>query len=93
MATNLRLDYEAASSQARIVEGLADSIDGILKDLVSNVEANVNNNSVWSGVSAGSFMTKWNECADNFNSFVNHVKTIQQKIDYTASEVSTFDNI
>lgn len=93
MATNLRLDYEAASAQARVVEGLADSINSILKDLVSQVESNVNNNSVWSGVSANNFMSKWNECAANFDAFVNHVKSIQQKIDYTATEVSTFDNM
>ena len=91
MATNLRLDYEAASAQARIVEADADAIDTILKALVEEVEANVNNTSVWSGASADTFLSKWNECAANFDSFVNHIKNIQSKIDYTAQEVRQFD--
>lgn len=93
MATNLRLDYEAASAQARVVEANADEINRILQALVNEVSSNVNNTSVWSGAAANSFLAKWNECADTFNSFVNHIKNIQQKIDYTATEVSTFDNM
>ena len=93
MATNLRLDYEAASAQARVVEANADEINRILQALVNEVQSNVNNSSVWSGSSANKFLSKWNECADSFNAFVTHVKTIQQKIDYTATEVSTFNNM
>ena len=91
MATNLRLDYELATAQARIVEADADAINSILQDLISEVNANVNNSSVWTGASAEKFTTAWNNCADNFNKFVEHIKTIQQKIDYTATEVSQFD--
>lgn len=91
MATNLRLEYEAASAQARVVEGLADSVESILNSLVSEVQANVNNSSVWSGAAANDFLSAWNNCADDFKLFVDHVRTIQQKIDYTATEVKTFD--
>ena len=92
MATNLRLDYELASAQARVVEANADEINRILQTLVTEVQSNVNNSSVWSGVAANNFLNTWNNCADSFNNFVNHIKTIQQKIDYTATEVSQFDN-
>ncbi|MBE6155552.1 MAG: hypothetical protein E7164_02200 [Firmicutes bacterium] len=91
MATTLRLDYDRASAQARIVEANADAINRTLQNLLAEVEANVGNNNVWSGVSAREFLDKWNNCADSFNSFVNHIRTIQQKIDYTSTEVSTFD--
>ena len=91
MATNLRLDYEAASAQARIVEADADEINTILQNLVSEVQSNIGSSSVWTGVSAQKFQSVWNECADSFDAFVQHIKTIQQKIDYTATEVSQFD--
>jgi len=91
MATNLRLDYELASAQARVVEANADEINRILQTLVSDVSSNVNNSSVWTGASAEKFKGAWDRCADSFNDFVNHIKTIQQKIDYTATEVSQFD--
>lgn len=91
MATNLRLEYEAASAQARVVEANADEINSILQDLVSEVNSNIGSSNVWTGVSANDFMAKWNECADSFNAFVQHIKTIQEKIDYTANEVSKFD--
>lgn len=93
MATNLRLDYEAASAQARVVEANADEINRILQALVNEVSSNVNNSSVWSGASANKFLNTWNTCADSFNNFVNHIKNIQAKIDYTATEVSQFDNM
>ena len=92
MATNLNLKYTEATAQARIVEANADEINRILQNLVNEVSSNVNNSSVWSGNSASSFLAKWNECADSFNNFVNHIKTIQQKIDYSATQVSGFDN-
>lgn len=91
MATNLRLDYEAASAQARIVQADADAIRTILYSLRDEVNANVNNASVWTGVSAGEFQKAWDNCAENFDAFINHITTIQEKIDYTANEVSTFD--
>jgi len=91
MATNLRLDYELASAQARVVEANADEINRILQNLVSEVNSNINNSSVWTGDSANKFKNAWDGCAENFNTFVNHIKTIQEKIDYTATEVSTFD--
>lgn len=91
MATNLRLDYELASAQARVVEANADAINTILQNLVTEVNANINNSSVWTGASANKFQTTWTQCSDSFNAFVNHIKTIQQKIDYTATEVSQFD--
>lgn len=91
MATNLRLEYEAASAQARIVEADADAIQKILETLVSEVDANLNNSSVWSGVSSQNFKATWDSCAENFNQFVQHIHTIQDKIDYTANQVSQFD--
>lgn len=91
MATNLRLDYELAKAQADIVSADADAIDTILKTLVSEVEANVNNANVWSGVSANDFLASWNKCADNFKDFVAHINTIHEKIEYTAQQVSAFD--
>ena len=93
MATNLRLDYEMASAQARVVEANADEINRILQNLISEVQSNVNNSSVWSGAAANKFLNVWNQCSDSFNNFVNHIRTIQQKIDYTATEVSQFDNM
>lgn len=91
MATNLRLEYETASAQAKVVMAQADEINRILNSLVSEVEANINNSSVWTGDSANKFKGAWDRCADNFNTFVNHIKTIQEKIDYTANEVKQFD--
>ena len=91
MATNLRLDYELASAQARVIEADAEEINRILQALISEVEANVNNVGVWTGVSAEQFKSTWERCSENFNSYINHIRTIQEKIDYTATEVSKFD--
>ena len=91
MATNIKLIYEDASARAREVEAAADEINKILQTLVSEVDSNINNASVWTGVSADKFKATWDGCAENFNDFVNHIKNIQQKIDYTANEISAFD--
>ncbi len=91
MATQLRLQYDEASAQARVVEGLANDIDTILKTLVQEMDQNLNNSSVWQGASATKFKSTWDNCADTFNDFVNHVKSIQSKIDVAAQETSAFD--
>lgn len=91
MATNLRLDYDAASAQAKIVDADATAVEAILEDLVQQVEANVNNSSVWSGESARTFMDAWQNCADDFGNFVQHLRTVRDKIDLTADEVRKFD--
>ena len=91
MATSLNLNYEAASAQAQRVLADAEEIDVILKNLVSEVDQNIGNSSVWSGNSAERFKNVWNSCAENFDTFVKHVKTIQEKIDYTAEQARTFD--
>ena len=91
MATSLNLNYEAASAQAERVLADVEEIDTILKNLVADVDQNIGSSDVWSGDAAKRFKEVWNNCADNFQSFVDHVRTIQQKIDYTASEARTFD--
>ena len=91
MATQLRLQYDEASAQARVVESLANDIDSILKTLVQEMDSNLNNSSVWQGASATKFKSAWDNCAESFNDFVNHVKTVQGKIDLAAQETSTFD--
>ena len=92
MATQIRLDYEAASAQARVVESLADEIRTLLNELVDDISSSVNNASVWTGDSADKFKIKWDECAESFDSYVNHIKTIQSKIDAAATTISEFDN-
>ena len=91
MATQLRLQYDEASAQARIVESLANDIDSILKTLVQEMDQNLNNSSVWQGASATKFKASWDNCAESFNDFVNHVKSVQSRIDLAAQETSSFD--
>lgn len=91
MATQLRLQYEEASAQAKVVESLANDINSILNTLVDEMNSNLNNSTVWQGASATKFKSTWDRCADTFNDFVNHVKSIQSKIDVAAQETSAFD--
>lgn len=91
MATTLRLDYDQAKAQAEVVMQQAERIDQILKDLVKSVDENINNANVWTGESAQEFKGAWDNCADNFNAFVNHVKSINQKIDETQAMVRQAD--
>ncbi len=91
MATTLRLDYDAASAQAVAIEKLATEIDTILNNLVEEMDSNLNNSNVWQGASATKFKSTWDDCSASFNDFVNHVKTIQSKVEVAAKETSTFD--
>ena len=92
MATNLNIKYEEASAQAKLVLDAAEEIRMILQNLVSEVDSNVGNSSVWTGDAAQRFKSAWDNCADSFESFVNHIKTIQEKIDYTYNEVKSYEN-
>ena len=88
----IRIDYDAALEKAGVVESLADDVNTLLKDLVQNVESNIGNTSVWTGNSAADFKAAWDKCADDFDSYVNHIKTIRNQMEETHRQVSAFDN-
>lgn len=91
MATTLNLQYDVAKAKGEIVLQKAEYIQNVLNTLVADVDANINNANVWTGDSAQKFKNAWNNCADNFNTFVEHIKSINQKIDQTQAQVRQFD--
>ena len=81
------INYEVAKQKADAIYNTAEEVNRLFNDAIREMDANIGNREVWQGGAASHFKTKWEEFTKEFNTQIQHILTIEDKIEYTRSEM------
>ena len=85
-----KMEYTQAKELAGNIEGLAVEIDDLIKKIVAEIEENFNDENFFAGGYAESVLTAWNNTSSSFDTFVNYLKTTQEKLEQSALAMQDF---
>ena len=81
------VNYDAAKQKANSIYNIAEQVNGLFNEAMREIDEKIGNQNVWSGAAAADFKSKWNEFTNEFNVQLQHILTIQDKIEYTRAEM------
>ena len=86
-----KFEYENIKTIMNEIESIGNQVKGVLAKCESEMNQNLGNISTWSGDAATSVKNKWDKCADNFDEFLNEIKSWVQKMDTAQAAFKKFE--
>lgn len=86
-----KFEYENVRSVMNDIESVCAKVKTVLANSQSEMNENLGNISTWSGEAANSVKEKWDQCADNFDEFLNELKNWITKMDTAQTAFKKFE--
>lgn len=87
-----KFEYENVRATMNEIESIGNEVKSILARCQAEMNENIGNISTWSGDAATSVKSKWDKCADNFDSFIKEIHNWVSKMDTAQSAFKSFED-
>lgn len=87
-----KFEYEQINTIMNEIDQIANEVRSVLTKSQNEMNENIGNISTWSGDAANSVKSKWDQCADNFDTFIKELHNMVEKMSTAHGAFKAFED-